>query len=936
MPESLAQHRIADQYTSLLHVSGGSIDSWKDVPVLGYPGVYEAARVYDGAGSTTGLSLSSLGDRVVINNYVQPDGWDTEKDWLDAFFPIDSIMITTNFRNPEEGIPDTKWILVSEGTFPVGVGTATDKNDSTFTFTAGNAERDIQSISNGDIAGEYRSGIYREDLPTHSHSTNLRTEEVPRALNGQGTNVGFIFYFGDIINSRQLTGEDQRYLDADLITAFQNNTEYGDAEHYRDFIIKQNHDKGKVYKDADFDPKFGGQTLEGWAPPAAGGPGWGGRLNTSGRFIGNSPRPVEVPWEYNGNTFFITKATYDPRSGDRVHPGRFPDAELIKARDFIIHVLGVEEAAKALAGVNRLKELNATVEQAVAGDNTYYGMVPGGKITESTTAGQSVRHNNIPPNYPVYFWRRVPLTYTANIAPDTRARENLPYQFNIQENKRSIRGDVFNLNEWAVGKGWDGQTRIKITVDSGVYIYSDDPNDNKVPAMIIDEFPGGLELVNNGFIMGRGGNGGSYYSDPYRHGQDGGDAIHIIGNSEITIKNNTGGGIAGGGGGGAASNDGESGGGGGAGGGWGGTSGIHGIKRSLYVNDGDGHLGRYDRHSGQNAPTTAGGGRGGDPGQPGGHGRYYQRMVSQQSLQEFKAAGDIVTVGWGPRYVILPGIGGEAGGSGAGGQSWSGTDDQGTGGGGGRILSPTAYGGGTGGVFGAPFGALDAGGNLKEGGREFGPAWSNTSPADNGSVETICTGRGRNRRCRFVYKTAYNQSNPYLGWLSGDPLNSSGVYGNGTRGSSRNLGPHWRANNVIDGTPGLPFVVAHVNSPSSDYDGLSYLSPTGWDGYTHRSALLRGGSGALPGVFQPYPSTGPYKYVSARRNGRKGLRSDRWYEEYGSGGGGWGAPGGAPAWLPLCAGKGGLSIRASAGQVLVSGGGVLYGRTDGNVNRVLE
>jgi hypothetical protein len=85
--------------------------------------------------------------------------------------------------------------------------------------------------------------------------------------------------------------------------------------------------------------------------------------------------------------------------------------------------------------------------------------------------------------------------------------------------------------------------------------------------MIIDTFPEGLTLINKGFIMGRGGNGGSFYTN----GQNGGDAIHVIGNSEITIDN-TAGGIGGGGGGGSPSKIGESGGGGGAGGGWGGTA----------------------------------------------------------------------------------------------------------------------------------------------------------------------------------------------------------------------------------------------------------------------------------------------------------------------------------------------------------------------------
>ena len=67
MPESLSQQRIADQYTSLLHVSGASIASWP--PKGNVP-----ANVYDGAGNVTGISLSSVGDRAIINNYIKKNG----------------------------------------------------------------------------------------------------------------------------------------------------------------------------------------------------------------------------------------------------------------------------------------------------------------------------------------------------------------------------------------------------------------------------------------------------------------------------------------------------------------------------------------------------------------------------------------------------------------------------------------------------------------------------------------------------------------------------------------------------------------------------------------------------------------------------------------------------------------------------------------------
>ena len=574
MPESLSQQRIADQYTSVLHVSGASIASWdsRDKLLEKDLGLAQVAKVYDGAGNTTGISLCSADDRFIINNYIEPVGWSYQKEWLDAFFPINSVIITTNFSNPGFRIVGTRWVLESQGLFPVGVGTGTDKNNDSFTFTPGGKNRLALNLSNGDRAGEFRGSMDVEDLPVHSHNTDTHTEIVPEQRDGEGTNVGFIFYFGNTINPGQLVREDQRYLDADAIEAFEYNTAYGDISHYRDSVIRESHRDGKVYTNADFNPRFANQTLEGWGPPQAAGPGWGGILNTTGRFVGNSPRPVGVRWEFEGTEYSIAESFYDPRASDRVHPGRFPDRELIKARDFIIHILGITEAAKALAGVDRLKELDATVEQAYGGDNTYYGQIPKRRIVESSMTGQYTRHNNIPPNFPVYLWRRVPLDYVEDIPHTERPGTNssLPMQFIITSNKKSTKNNVFNLNRWAVDNGWNGQALCKIIIDEGVYIYSDDPSDDKVPAMIIDQFPGGLELINKGFIMGRGGNGGSKYSIN-RSGQAGGDAIHVIGNSEIIIDN-TQGAIGGGGGGGAPAYNGEnSGGGGGAGGGWGGN-----------------------------------------------------------------------------------------------------------------------------------------------------------------------------------------------------------------------------------------------------------------------------------------------------------------------------------------------------------------------------
>ena len=126
-----------------------------------------------------------------------------------------------------------------------------------------------------------------------------------------------------------------------------------------------------------------------------------------------------------------------------------------------------------------------------------------------------------------------------------------------------------NLRTWALANGWDGVAPATITVATGAYIYS---TSTGTPALTIDgSWPGGLTFVNNGVIMGMGGNGA-----PATGGASaGGTAIYLGRNT--TITNN--GYILGGGGAGQAgttyvtSNWGYAnvGGGGGAGGGAGGS-----------------------------------------------------------------------------------------------------------------------------------------------------------------------------------------------------------------------------------------------------------------------------------------------------------------------------------------------------------------------------
>ena len=108
-----------------------------------------------------------------------------------------------------------------------------------------------------------------------------------------------------------------------------------------------------------------------------------------------------------------------------------------------------------------------------------------------------------------------------------------------------------NLHSYLLGIGWDGTSKVEVTVASGIYIWSDNTS---IPALDMGgAFPGGLTLVNRGFIMGKGGDGGYVEADrtTYVAPTAGGPAIVLTG--PISIDNSAGY-IGGGGGGGGAQN----------------------------------------------------------------------------------------------------------------------------------------------------------------------------------------------------------------------------------------------------------------------------------------------------------------------------------------------------------------------------------------------
>lgn len=129
------------------------------------------------------------------------------------------------------------------------------------------------------------------------------------------------------------------------------------------------------------------------------------------------------------------------------------------------------------------------------------------------------------------------------------------FSFSIASNTANL-----DVRAAALSAGWNGTSKVVCTINSGVYVYSN--STGSYACTVSGSFPNGVQLINNGMIVGRGGNGGnagrSYqYSNgtPYSYrifptaGASGGPALYV--GTAVTIQNN--GSINGGGGGGGGS-----------------------------------------------------------------------------------------------------------------------------------------------------------------------------------------------------------------------------------------------------------------------------------------------------------------------------------------------------------------------------------------------
>jgi hypothetical protein len=181
------------------------------------------------------------------------------------------------------------------------------------------------------------------------------------------------------------------------------------------------------------------------------------------------------------------------------------------------------------------------------------------------------------------------------------------FAFTISSNQTNA-----NLATLATAAGWNGTTKVVATINSGVFVSA---NSTGTPGLTVNgSFPGGVELINNGSIIGMGGGGGKggQGGDTGKVGLSGGLALTV--SVALTLRNNgtIGGGGGGGGGGGWGGNDlGFQYGGGGGGGGRTGTTNSPGGQRGIEAN-----IPSFDGASGTSSGAGNGGASSGGPGGP--------------------------------------------------------------------------------------------------------------------------------------------------------------------------------------------------------------------------------------------------------------------------------------------------------------------------------
>ena len=370
MPESLENQFISDLYTSLIHLSGAELGP-----------VGPLNQVFDGAGNSTGLALS--GKRVIVNNYIYPEGFETRDpiEWLDAFFPVGCLQLTFDDNNPTDRIAGTTWKRVAQGRFLVGTGTLTDKNDVQREFCPGGEEEEAQGKrgGSGDIAGQYEVTLTPDPAGTGTTQSSTRPGTTNSTLS-----------FAEQVQARFELG---RHLNVYSSNRFHRVTSSGMLEPFP---------TNQPVDEKENSPWLYALDLEFLRGSAANMSAEKRALYTVGDFA-EQYQFKEMIGIWNGETRFVADVLVllNPWLDFR------PTSHVMSAKSPYEHAkdLGAIDIGEATAGDYETSHNETPI---YSGDTSVLeGEEGAGDAVDSGPTGEDKAHNNILPSYGVYVWKRI-------------------------------------------------------------------------------------------------------------------------------------------------------------------------------------------------------------------------------------------------------------------------------------------------------------------------------------------------------------------------------------------------------------------------------------------------------------------------------------------------------------------------------------------------